>query len=158
MSFSALCGPKPLARGVDEPWASRRPPDTPRVLDVFEDVAVSAAKGRDEFVRTAPLREAWAVLTETDDVGGPDEKMERFGVVNKVCSIELAVGMEYWLALAMVGFRVGEDAALGDWRVRPVSRLWSPSGTLLALSGASPVAIVLGCGQEQCYAKGKLIP
>lgn len=39
-----------------------------------------AASGSVALMVDGPLIEAWAVLAETDEVGGPEEKIERFGV------------------------------------------------------------------------------
>lgn len=42
---------------------------------------VKADKGREELTGEGALMEAWAVLTDTEEVGGPEEKMDRFGVL-----------------------------------------------------------------------------
>ena len=43
-----------------------------------------ADNGSEEFVFDGALNEAWAVLAETEDVGGPEEKIDRLGVLKKV--------------------------------------------------------------------------
>lgn len=40
------------------------------------------ANGREDCTGAGELIEAWAVLDETDEVGGPEENMDRFGVLN----------------------------------------------------------------------------
>lgn len=42
---------------------------------------VSAEKGRVEFAGEGALIDACAVFAESEDVGGPEAKMERFGVL-----------------------------------------------------------------------------
>ena len=48
-----------------------------------------AASGSVGLVFGGPLIEAWAVLAETEEVGGPEEKMERFGVEKKALEYEV---------------------------------------------------------------------
>ena len=52
-----------------------------------------ADKGSDELTGGGELMDAWAVLTEIEDVGGPDEKIDRLGVLNSVvcCAEPLGV-------------------------------------------------------------------
>ena len=45
--------------------------------------AFRADKGRDEFTGDGALIEACAVLADIEEVGGPDENMERFGVLKR---------------------------------------------------------------------------
>ena len=49
----------------------------------LEALAVNAESGRWVFEGGGLLIEAWAVLLETEAVGGPEAKMERLGVANK---------------------------------------------------------------------------
>ena len=44
------------------------------------DGIVNAASGRADPLGEGALMDAWAVLTETEAVGGPEEKMDRLGV------------------------------------------------------------------------------
>ena len=69
---------------------------------------MSADKGREELDEGKAVMDAWAVFTETEDVGGPERKMERPGLLN-------SEGCEA-LALALSGFGVERAGALKDGR------------------------------------------
>ena len=52
------------------------------LLLLEEDGIVKAARGRDDPLGDGALIDAWAVLADTEAVGRPGEKIERFGVRN----------------------------------------------------------------------------
>ena len=75
MSFSTR-GVRPV-RVEDEPslWYCTV------LLELFAGGPVKADNGREELTGEGALIEAWAVLADTEEVGGPEEKMDRLGVL-----------------------------------------------------------------------------
>ena len=78
-------------------------------------VAESAASGLEVLDEAAELIEAWAVLAESDAVGGPDENMDLVGVLNMVvCGVVSPDPEESgtWPAEAAICCRAGLETEL----------------------------------------------
>ena len=76
-SFSA-CDNRGLLGGFDSSAAKGT-----CFLLIFNEGLVRADKGIEEFPCGGALIEAWAVMADTEDVGGPEENMDLLGVVKR---------------------------------------------------------------------------
>ena len=57
--------------------------------------------------------DACAVLADTDEVGGPDEKIDRLGVLNNEGWLVEGVGDRMWVGLVTCGGEVRSNSGAG---------------------------------------------
>lgn len=99
---------------------------------------VRADSGRDEFTGEGALIEAWAVLAETEDVGGPEEKIDRLGVLKR----------EVWCMETLGAARSSSGAGAGSARWCGRGEKMVPTADVSTSLGEGEVLVEVG-GKDQ---------